>query len=132
MPLHAVGERKYFGSGFGSKMADKEHALPSLGQAEVLRVQHPPGPHIPDFLKPLKDDRHVAPRMASKHSFTGAADSALITAFSLAEPLMDSAKSSNGSAASASTAGQQARDVLDENERGTECRQNACELEPQT
>jgi hypothetical protein len=70
MPLHAFGERKYFGSGFGSKMADNEHAEPSLGQAEVLRVQAAVGPPIPELFQAPEDGSQVPSgvrRQESRH-----------------------------------------------------------------
>src|SRR3990167_762244 len=36
-------------------MADNEHALPSLGQPEMLSVRAPPAPHIPEFRQPSKN-----------------------------------------------------------------------------
>jgi hypothetical protein len=61
MPRQALGESEYFGGTCGSSTSDSEHeqSLPSLGHSEVLRVQAPPGPHIPEFRQPAKDDGKV-------------------------------------------------------------------------
>jgi len=52
MPAHAFGLKKYrSGSGCGSKVADKEHTLTSLGHSEELSVQHSPREAIPELRK---------------------------------------------------------------------------------
>jgi hypothetical protein len=61
MPRHAFGESQYFGGTSGSRISASEQVdpLPSLGQAEVLRVRAPPGPHIPESRQPSKDGGKV-------------------------------------------------------------------------
>ena len=52
IPAHALGLKKYrSGRGSGSKMADKEQTVASLGQSEELSVQHSPRAAIPEFAK---------------------------------------------------------------------------------
>ena len=51
IPAHAFGLKEYRSgtARLGSSTSDNEHALPSLGQSEVLSVQHPVGEPIPEF-----------------------------------------------------------------------------------
>jgi hypothetical protein len=57
----AVGLKKYRGGGGGvSKMADNEDAAASLGHAEPLSVQHPPGEPIPEVGQRPEDGAKVA------------------------------------------------------------------------
>jgi len=46
-----VGERKYLGSGFDTKMSDNEDPLSVLGDAEILAVKHLPFDAIPQLNK---------------------------------------------------------------------------------
>jgi hypothetical protein len=66
MPRHAFGESKYFCGTSGSRISasEQEDPLPSLGHSEVLAVESPPGPHIPEFCQPSKDDGKVGPSVA--------------------------------------------------------------------
>jgi hypothetical protein len=59
IPAQAVGLKKYFGGTSVSKTRDNEHAAPSLGDSEVLSVQHSPGRQIPELRQPLKYDGKV-------------------------------------------------------------------------
>jgi hypothetical protein len=46
-----VGERKYLGSGFDTKMSDNEDPFPVLGDAEIPAVKHLPFDAIPQLNK---------------------------------------------------------------------------------
>jgi len=60
MPRAALGLKKYLdGTAWVSRIADKEHALPSLGNVEVLSVQAAVGPPKPEFSQRPEDDAHV-------------------------------------------------------------------------
>jgi hypothetical protein len=51
-PAHAFGLKKYFGgiwSGGNKTSSNDEDTPPSLGNSEVLRVEDPPSPHVPEF-----------------------------------------------------------------------------------
>jgi hypothetical protein len=62
MPRQAFGESQYFGGTSGSRISasEQEDPLPSLGHSEVLSVQAPPGPQIPEFRQPSNDGVEVA------------------------------------------------------------------------
>src|SRR5438876_4410862 len=51
-----------------SKTCDKEHALASLGEAEILAVQHAPCPHIPALVQLMEDDSEVKSSSGSKEA----------------------------------------------------------------
>ncbi len=51
LSLEWIGSFSYFGSGHSSKMSDNEHALPVLGDAEILAVKHLPLEVVPQFIK---------------------------------------------------------------------------------
>jgi len=68
IPRHAFGLKKYFGWTWGSKMADKEHALPSLRQAGVLCIQHRPRHTVPELIQRGKDDAEVPAPMGREQS----------------------------------------------------------------
>jgi hypothetical protein len=64
MPSQAFGLKKYRGRPGevgGSKMSpsDDEHSSPSLGNSEVLSVQHSVGPPIPEVCQRPDDGAHV-------------------------------------------------------------------------
>jgi hypothetical protein len=59
MPRAAVGLKKYFcRSGRVSKTSDNDDATASLGNSEVLSVQHSVGEAIPAFAQPPQDGTH--------------------------------------------------------------------------
>jgi hypothetical protein len=56
MPRHAVALKKYrCGTSLISKTSDNEHATPALGYSEVLSVQDPVGPPVPEFAQPSEE-----------------------------------------------------------------------------
>lgn len=62
MPAAAFGLKKNLGgTSRVSKTADNEHTAASLGHAEVLSVEHPPGVPIPEFSQRPKDGSEVSP-----------------------------------------------------------------------
>ena len=61
IPRHAIGVKKYFcGTGPVSKTSDNEDTLATLGDAEVLSVQHSPCHAIPEFIQGLDDGKEVS------------------------------------------------------------------------
>src|SRR3990167_6889709 len=68
IPRHAFGLKKYFGGTWGSKMADKEHAVPPLRQATPLCIQTCPRHTVPEFIQRGKDDAEVSAPMGREQS----------------------------------------------------------------
>jgi len=61
IPAHATGVKKYFGgTGSVSKTSDNEDTLATLGDAEVLSVQHSPRHAIPEFIQAFDDGKEVS------------------------------------------------------------------------
>jgi hypothetical protein len=72
MPAAAFGLKQYLcRSGRVSKMSDNDDATPSLGNSEVLSVQHSVGEAIPAFAQPPEDGTH--PPAVECHASSGAA-----------------------------------------------------------
>tara|TARA_R110000744_G_scaffold252013_4_gene367809 strand:+ start:89 stop:523 length:435 start_codon:yes stop_codon:yes gene_type:complete len=66
MPVQALAESKYFGSGDSSKMSDNEQASPSLRHSEVSRVKSSPCDAIPEFNKAGNDGKEVTASVAGQ------------------------------------------------------------------
>jgi hypothetical protein len=62
MPAQAFALKKYrCGTSPVSKISDNEDTTASLGNSEVLSVQHSVGPPVPEFFQPSEDGRKVPP-----------------------------------------------------------------------
>ena len=60
MPLQAFALKEYRGGTSPiSKISDNEHALPALGQSEILSVKHSVGEPIPEFRHFSKEDGKI-------------------------------------------------------------------------
>jgi hypothetical protein len=59
IPAAAFGLKEYFGWAWGSKMSDNVDTAASLGDSEVLAVQHSPRQAIPEVGKRFEDRAHV-------------------------------------------------------------------------
>jgi hypothetical protein len=60
IPAHAFGLKEYRAgtSRLSSSVSDNKHTLASLGQSEVLSVQHPPCEPIPEFCQRPREGSH--------------------------------------------------------------------------
>jgi hypothetical protein len=68
IPLAARELKQYFGGACGSKMANKVDPLASLGDSEVLAVQHSPRNAVPEFSQRREDDSEVSSLSAVEES----------------------------------------------------------------
>jgi len=69
IPAQAFGLKQYLLGAFSSKICDKEHAAPSLGDSEVLAVQDSPRDvHRPDVCQRVNDSGEVGASVAAEGS----------------------------------------------------------------
>lgn len=61
-----MGERKYLGSGFASKMSDNVDAFSILWEAKILAVKHLPLKVIPQVIKDLETAQRRCPVRVSE------------------------------------------------------------------
>jgi hypothetical protein len=69
MPRQALALKKYrCGTGPSSSTSDNEHATAPLWNSEVLSIQHPVGPPIPELAQPSKEGREIPSSVTGKDS----------------------------------------------------------------